>query len=249
MDNDIQKIIRSIILNGESPKEARKGELISARNILLAEKERQIEKDADIKDTIRLLQRNMPFLENISFYQNIKDFDHKSIILWLKFNGSYNIRYNNSDNYVMLVYKNGTLDFLNPTGVCDWFRKIVLIKDKEQYTYLAKYGMENHFNVNPVIHTISDNFRIYAFDNIFSVEIKGDKQFKLYHLYKETNQKNSLETKDGSFHITTNISSLKRLFSDKKNFKDEKKVTTFLNNMKVYESDVPSYIKEKIKRI
>ena len=59
----------------------------------------------------------------------------------------------------------------------------------------------------------------------------------------------TIETKDGSFHMETNIYNLKKLFSGKKRLKTGDNVTNFLNNTMVYEGDIPSYIKPKIKRI
>lgn len=249
MNNDFQKIINNVILYGEKPKDVRKEELVSVRSILLAEKERHLEKDRDINEIIKLLQRNLPLLTDVTFYHNITDSETNSIILWLRFSDSYNIRYNTLDNYVMLVYKKGTLEFLNPIGICDWFKKIILIKDKELYMKLARYGIEHYFNVDPVMPTISGNFKVYDFDNAFSIAGNEDKKFKLYHLYNNDTQRNTLETKDGNFHMETNIYNLKKLFFSKKRLKTGDNAIVFLNNTMVYESDVPSYLKTKIKRI
>ncbi len=242
--NDLKQTIKSILMNDDCQYDKKK--LISARSILLAEQERRLEKNRDLNDSLTQIKRSLYYLSNIVLYRNINDAEKKSIIMWLKFYDKQQIRYHDVDNHVMLIFENNQLSFLNPLGIDDYFKKLIL-KDKEKYIDIAKYGIENHYNMDPIIPTISGDFKLYCFDDIFSIESNSDKVFKLYHLYDDNKDK-GIETKDGKFYITTNVFNLKGMFVDKKG-SNKNNVETFLNNLLFDEKDVPPYIKMKIKRI
>lgn len=247
-NNNIKQEIIKTIKNDEISSLKEKEHLISVKDILITYKRKYEDKMQTIYPVIKLLQRNLPYLCDVVFYKDVFSPKKDSIILWLKFNREIPIYYGKLDKNLMLRYQQGNLSFLNPIGILENMQKIIA-KDKELYVFLAKYGIDNNYHLDPIIHTVSGNFKLNMFDDSFTILnnynlLSNDKYFKL--IYDHENSKKGLETEYGMFRLDTNIGGLNQFFSSKG--KRVNPIPLFLEHLKVYEDDVPNHVKVKIKK-
>lgn len=230
---------------------------ISVYDIFQIEKIKHDKKRKYCELIINELKKTIPDLVDINFYKDLKNNDGIWIILEL-----------NKDT----KNKSVTLGYLG-YGLDDKFyfpfkdiisleedKAILLDKNKNIYKELANYGIENHFDRILSINTVSNRFKLSTFKDSLYINMPNElihcmgKRFYISYYFNQDNFRNKIQTSEGIFNINTNIPGVKRLLSSNMNpkyFQNQElsKMIRFLKNLKVYESDVPEYLREEIGKV
>lgn len=137
---------------------------------------------------------------------------------------------------------------------------ILLNENKKYFEEIANYGLKNNLNQNLALITVSKGFKVTSEGRCFSIYMTSKlmdllyKNFSLNYYYSQNRLKSKIITPEGIFNINSNVPGVNKILSSSMNekyFWDEELNSTlgFLQNLRVYESDVPEYLKEEIEKV
>lgn len=246
INKSVYKEIYRTIMSKEMPNETKKEELISARELLKVLKERYSKKEEFCKNYLKELNNFMPNIKRIELLPyHTRLNDYLTMVIY----------FDNDPKLVrttILQYDHGKIREIG-LKPC-----LIPAKEDDLLKELALYGIENHFNENLNINTVSNVFSLTSFHDDLAVTL-GSKAIKGYFYFAydflEEQDKKAILTPEGKIIIETNIWKVKKLFSKpaedlvRNYYRDEKNpALRFLNHLQVYESDVPEYLLDDIKR-
>ena len=128
------------------------------------------------------------------------------------------------------------------------------------FKLMCTYAIVYNYNDNRRLNTISNEFQILPYFNKFCITMPSKilsecyKHMYLSHYYEKPQyikSENIINTDIGNFELETNIREIKKLLNVKSNFENVQidNVVRFLQNLQVYESDIPEYIKPELQKI
>ena len=222
LDTETKEYIESILNNGETDIRG----LYSVKNILEKENERFKQRETYRKRIINDLQNECSLISDVRF----ADSDNVSLLVYL----NSRLEEQGVKNYIKLIVENDEVKVLFPYDMSSAARYFIVEKGEYLYKMFAAYGINNNFNVHPIILTISNNFKIMLLDKSFVVNLIGNKKqiFTIKYNY------------DSGFDYYTNIFGLKNRV-----LKDNQDIYTFLKNLKIESANVPEYLKQSKTKI
>lgn len=135
----------------------------------------------------------------------------------------------------------------------------ILNKYYNLFKDIARYGIINNYNKLLRINTISNEFQIInQFDSFLVtmpsqlLESYGKHVILSYpYILEYFNNHNQLENDFTTFNISTNVMGVKKLLNSENEYNEEKINNTirFLENLQVYESDIPEYLKPAVEKV
>lgn len=228
LDTETKEYIESILNNGETDIRG----LYSVKNILEKENERFKQRETYRKKIINDLQNECSLISDVRFAGNYgyTHSDNVSLLIYL----NSRLEEQGVKNYIKLIVENDEVKVLFPYDMSSAARYFIVEKGEYLYKMFAAYGINNNFNVHPIILTISNNFKIMLLDKSFVVNLIGNKKqiFTIKYNY------------DSGFDYYTNIFGLKNRV-----LKDNQDIYTFLKNLKIESANVPEYLKQSKTKI
>ena len=253
INHQIDFVIRRLeIYDGALERQGKTG--ISIYDIFQAEKIKNEKKQYYCKLIINELKKTVPDIVDINFYEDLENNNGIYIIFELK-KGNKNVP-------IILGYSSDDKFYFPFDDITrfDTNKTILLDKNKNLCKEIAEYGINNNFNKMLRINTISNRFQLQTTKNSLSIVMSNDliqwmgKYVYLNYYFNQDNLKNKIQTSEGMFNVNTNVPGVKRLLSSSMNpkyFRGEELNSTlrFLQNLRVYESDVPEYLREEIQKV
>lgn len=249
----------------EFDKYKEKQALISAKELLQVARAREEKRKSFMIEYLKEIRSDLPYVKDITL-DYYRPGNYFWITAWLD-KGKDNDNLRQNKDIICMTFENNVTKPVFIDGLSlETYETIV--KHQELFQDIANFGAKNHYNELNSFNTRSQIFNIrlsgtefdikltselfkgnFYLTEDFMFDIRGDKHYQKYRGDIAT-------TSDGKFILETDIWGVKNLFLKPKKglvnycYLGEKDPTIrFLNHLQVYESDIPPYITDEVKRI
>lgn len=190
---------------------------------------------------LKKLQLDFSFIQDILLHP----LDNSSVMLSFK---------NGRSDRIFLT-EEGKLKFLYCTQFLEFEQEFILKKYENEIKSLIKFGIETNYNNTIELKTVSRNYKLELTQTRFSVyrtynfvKLIGPK-LELHYFYSQTSPSNLINTDLGMFNVYTDIDRIYHILNETNNDDSHFRMKKLLQNLFVYENDVPEYLKEEIQKI
>lgn len=216
-------------------------EKLSVYDIFLAGKLRNEKLLNKIEELLSQIYSDFSIVQSISFLP----LDNFSIL----------INFINGKSGRIVLNKDNKLAFEACTELSKVEQKFILDNYEQRLKQFLLFGGDNKYDEFLKIKTISGNYDIQLFPNRFSIcksnsfkKLTG-KRLDLHYFFDRKVKANSIETDLGIFNVRTNILGVYNILKKTKKESGNLKTSKFLDNLQVYENDVPEYLKQEIQKV